>query len=312
MHNGLGGTSRYGKRLLAWLLVLGPLAGCGGHGSPVAAPPSAAPEPRPTEAAAPVASADPPPAPAPEIVLILDGGAWERGSLLGSATTTPPATRGGFPRLNRMGDELRSLFARCECGERPVALSVNEDVPTWQLLTVLGLVKTAGFEAVQLSYAGGSVQVLLNDEGRSATFFVVAETSLASWWQAAVAAAAGQDGSVAFVLDPGPAEPPSSPPRAGAMLPIGRIAPEQVNQRISIGYGPIYSCLALFPTSPEPSKSLELEIEIEPRGVVKNINASGDLAVSPLGVCVRGALKRVAFPAPTGRVLLKYPFSLTD
>ncbi len=280
--------------------------------------------------------------------LLLNADAWDRGSLLGGAGTGQTTTRGGNPRLNRMADELRVLAADRDRGADPIALVVADDVSGWQVLSALSILAVAGFRNVVISHAGTTLRFTLGSssatgrllrvlktgaqlakasdaaptsdlsklcegsECRGATLSVAADAPLSSWWQAARQVSAGAH-SVVVVLDALPRQHASSEPRGPIIKPIGRIAAEEVSQRVMAEYGALYACLSQFPVSNGPAEHLSFELRIEADGTTKSALARGESRDPGLVSCLSEAFKRMVFPPPnSSSAKVLFPFALGE
>jgi hypothetical protein len=222
----------------------------------------------------------------PATGLTLTGSTWARGSLTARALSIETPTRGGRDRLNGMADELRALAAQCGCTSQPLKLAAGDEVPGWQLLSVLGLLNVAGFSLVQVEHRGQSIRFELgpsvtpsptltlrilgsdlflagaNAEAtvdgmarlcgasacEGATLSVAAEAELDIWWRAAgIAAGANHARAVRVRLDSEPRPIARREPPGPAIQPIASIAIANIQKRVMAEYAALYACLVRFP-----------------------------------------------------------------
>jgi hypothetical protein len=333
------------SRASSCLLVLGLLTSCRQTG--------------PARSATPVVSSSPAtlalePAPKPTpiepaLTLSLTADGWSRGSLTERAISTAAPTRGGYERLNRMADDLRAVAAHCRCTSQPIKLAVDDQVPGWQLLSVLGLLNVAGFSQVQVEHQAESLRFEL---GRSAapgatlrilgsnvflaeakveatanavaqlcgtsgcegaTLSVAEEAELDVWWRAArIAAGPDRARPVRLLLDAQPRPPIKLEPAGPTVRPIATIAVANIQKRVMAEYAALYTCLIKFPlpVPAEPNTPLAFDLSIGADGVTQSVAIVDAQAPTEATSCLRSAFQAMVFHAPNfGATKLRYPFA---
>jgi hypothetical protein len=270
--------------------------------------------------------------------LILTRDTWLRGSLTSRATSTVAPTRGGHERLNRMADELRALAAQCRCTSRPAKLVVDDQVPGWQLLSVLGLLNVSGFSQVKVEHDAESVHFELGGQaapgsrtlrilgadaflagtrteasadavarlcGESAcdgaTLSVAEDAELDVWWHAAnIVTGPARAQLVRLRLDSQPRPAVQLEPPRAAIQPIATIALANVQKRVMAEYAALYACLIEFPlpVADEPQAPLAFDLTIGADGVIQRVDVVGSAAPTEATGCLRSAFKAMVFHAP--------------
>ena len=281
---------------------------------------------------------------------VSSGVAWARGAGVEPAQIAP--THGGFPNLNRLGDQLRALATECRCTSQPIEFQLDDRVNIEDVLSRLGLLKAAGFMQVRVVHQGESI-LFQHAEATSAStaatlrvlsagafcstnksaepedlqrlqdartcegalLSVAEEADFGVAWHAALALTHGRAPSVRFVLDSQPRAPaPPQPPDPNqAMQPVGRVDFRAINNRAKAQYADLYDCLVRFPVRAPLSPRLAIDFTITPNGTTNGVKVNDAGAAPQTAACLRPVFQSMVFKVPShGTVKPRYPFRLTD
>lgn len=286
-------------------------------------------------AAAPV---DVPHGPSSPELRISSGVAWARRAGVEPAQITP--THGGNPNLNRLGDELRALAIECRCTSEPIEFRLDDKVNIEDVLSRLGLLKSAGFMQVKIVHQGESIvfqhgavpsdgatlRVLSAGAFCSATksaepedlqklqdsrtcdgalLSIAEEADWAVAWRAAQALTHGRAPSVRFVLDsqprkPAPPLPPPVPSRDGGVALAGHVSFQAINNRIRAQYADLYDCLVRFPAPTPAPPPLTIPFTITANGTTRGVEVIGASTAPKTAACLRPVFQSMVFQVPSG------------